>query len=115
MGYVLLFLIGTAVSWVTLLIVIPVAQKLADFSMPPWSEMLWKLAVVAVAGSVVAAAVTPIHPWLSWIVGAIVFWVFMVKWFDIDLFAAIVIVVVSWVVRAFLETFVVMALTSAGG
>lgn len=44
MEYVLGFLIGTAVSWVSLLIVMPIAQRLAEFSMPPWPEALWKLA-----------------------------------------------------------------------
>lgn len=112
MDYLLHFLLGTAISWITLLIVIPIAQKLADFSMPPWGETLWKLAVVAAAGSAVAVVVNPINVWLSWIVGAVIFWIFMVKWFDVDLFAAGVIVAVSWVARAYLANVIFMALYS---
>ena len=97
--YSLVFVIGTAISWVTLLIVIPIAQKLADFSMPPWPETLWKLAVVAGAYNGVLLALTPVNIFLAWIAMAVVFFSLMVKWFDVDFFGAVIIVVVSAVVR----------------
>ncbi len=102
MEYVLGFILGTILSWIGLLIVIPIAQKLADFSMPPWPEALWKLAVVAGAGNAVAVALGPINAWLSLIVGAVLFFVLMFKWFDIDFFGACVIVVATWVLRSVL-------------
>ncbi len=102
MEYVLGFLILSLFSWVLLLIVVPVAQKLADFSMPPWPETLWKLAVVATAVNLVAIALDPVNAIVSWVVGAIVFFFLMVKWFDVDLFGAVIIVFVNWMVRIFL-------------
>ena len=99
MTYVIILLVGTVISWISLLIVIPIAQKVADFSMPPWPETLWKLAVVSACGNAVAMCLDPINVFLSWIVGAVVFWTFMVKWFDVDFFGAIVIVIITWVLR----------------
>ncbi len=99
MEYVLVFLIGTVITWVSLIIIIPIAQKLAEFSMPPWPETLWKLAVVAAAGNIISVALDPLHHLLSWAVGFVVFWALMVKWFDVDLFGAVIIVVVSWFLR----------------
>jgi len=102
MEYAILFLLLTFVSGVSLLIVIPIAQKLADFSMPPWPETLWKLALVAAGVNAIGLALDPVNVFLSWIVGAVAFWTIMVKWFDVDLFGAMVIVVVSWVARIIL-------------
>jgi hypothetical protein len=99
MVYVLAFLIGTLVSWVMLLIVVPIARKLADFSMPPWPETLWRLAIVAAAVNLVTIALDPVNAIVSWVAGAIVFFTLMVKWFDVDLFGAVIIVVVSWFAR----------------
>ncbi len=100
----LTFLIGTALSWVMLLIIIPIARKLADFSMPPWSQALWKLAVVAAVVNAIEIGLDPVNGWLSWIVSAIAFWVLMVKWFDVDFFGAVIIVVVTAVVRTLVIT-----------
>jgi len=113
MLYVIMFLVGTFISWVVLLIVVPIAQKLADFSMPPWPEALWKLAVVAGVINLVALLLDPVNWFLSWIVAAVLFWVLMVKWFDVDFFGATIIVVISWVVRIFLFGLVIAAIASA--
>ena len=97
--YAIIFVLGTIISWISLIIVIPIARKMAEFSMPPWPETLWKLAIVSACGNAVAMGLDPINGFLSWIVGAIVFWTFMVKWFDVDFFGAVIIVVVSWFLR----------------
>ncbi|NQU76214.1 MAG: hypothetical protein HQ546_07880 [Planctomycetes bacterium] len=109
MEYVLFFAVGTTISWLLLLIIVPIAQRLADFSLPPWPETLWKLAVVASVGNVVAIVLDPINWFVSLIAGAIVFFVLMVKWFSVDMFGAIVIIVVSWVLRTWLSS-LIMAL-----
>ena len=44
MEYLLSFLIGTVITWVMLLIVLPIARLLADFSLPPWPDRMAKLA-----------------------------------------------------------------------
>jgi hypothetical protein len=93
--YVLNFLIGTFLSWVSLLIVVPISQRLAEFSFPPWEEALWKLLVVAAAASLVSTVVGSFSGFLALIVGGIMFWSLMVKWFDVDMFGAIIIVVIT--------------------
>lgn len=93
--YVLLFLIGTLLSWVSLLVVVPIAQKIAEFSFPPWDESAWKLLIVASATSLVSTAVGAFSTYLSWLVGAAVFWILMVKWFDVDMFGAVAIAFVT--------------------
>lgn len=113
MTYVIIFVLGTIVSLISLLIVIPIARKLADFSMPPWPEALWKLAVVSACGNAVAMGLDHINGFLSLIVGAAVFWTFMVKWFDVDFFGAIVIVIVSWVLRIILGSVLIGLAMSA--
>ena len=104
MKYLLVFVLGTIISWVALNVVIPIAQKLGDFSMPPWREMAWKLAVIAAAGNLVTIILDPVNVFLSWVVGVIVFWTFMVKWFQVDFFGGFMIVVVSWVLQIVLMT-----------
>jgi len=99
MIYVIGFLLWTLISWISLLIIIPISRKLADFSMPPWPETLWKLAVVAASGNLLTIVLNPVNVVLSWVAGAVVFFVFMVKWFHVDLFGAVIIVVVTVVVR----------------
>ena len=113
MTYVIIFVLSTIISLVSLLIVIPLARKIADFSMPPWPEALWKLAVVSACGNAVAMGLDPINGFLSWIVGAAVFWMFMVKWFDVDFFGAIVIVIVSWFLRIVLGGVLIAIILSA--
>jgi hypothetical protein len=53
-------------------------------------------------GNGISMALDPIHTFLSWVVGFIVFWTFMVKWFDVDFFGAVIIVFVSWAIRILL-------------
>ena len=110
MSYAIAFLAGTFITWVILLIVVPIAQKLADFGMPPWPETLWKLAVVAAAYVAVTVALNPVHGFVSEIGGAIVFFFLMVKWFQIDFFGAVIIVVVSGFVRFLLVGVTIAAL-----
>lgn len=98
MGYVVLFVAGTVVTWLTLLVVLPIAQKLADFGLPGWRDLLWQLAIVAAVVNAVSLALAPFSSILSWLGSSVVFWVMMVKWFGVDLFGAVVIVGVNIVV-----------------
>jgi hypothetical protein len=109
MEYVIAFLAYTVLQWAVLLIVVPIAQKLADFSLPDWPERLWKLAVVAAVVVAVNMLLTPVFFLLGLAGGAIAFYIMMVKWFDIDVFGAIVIVIISRVVAFAIS----MALLSA--
>ena len=114
MEYIQHFVIASLISWVSLLIIIPIARKVADFSMPPWPETLWKLAVIAAAGNGVAVVLDPLNTFLSWAVGIFVFFGLLYKLFDVDFFGALVIVVVSWLVRVFLLAALIGVISSAG-
>lgn len=102
MEYFINFVIGVVITWVMLMIVIPIARKIADFSMPPWPETMAKLAVVAAGVNLINIALGEVHGLLATIVSAIVFFTLLHKWFDIGLWGAVIIVVVSWFVRAVL-------------
>ncbi len=99
------FFFGTFISWVTLLVVLPIAQKLADFGLPGWRDLLWQVAILAAATNLVYVALMPIHFALAWLSSLVVFWVLMVKWFRVDLFGAVVIMVVHFVLRLFFGIF----------
>ena len=103
------FAVSSVVTWVTLLIVVPIAQKVAKFGFPPWPETLWKLAVIALAVNGVTVALGPISGFLGWLVGFIVFWVLMVKWFQVDLWGALIIVIVAWLLRLYFSFVVTIA------
>jgi hypothetical protein len=111
--YIILFIVGTVISWLTLLVVMPVAQKIAQFSLPLWPERLWRLAIVAGATNLASVVLTPLSEFLAWIVGAIIFWVLLWKWFDLDFFGAVVIAIVSWFVQILITGVVMAALLSA--
>jgi len=108
MDYVVTFLLGTLISWILLLIVVPISQKLADFSFPPWPETLWKLAVIAGATNATNMALTPVHWILALLGGPAVFFILMYKWFDIDFFGAVIIVVVHAIVSRVVSFYIVL-------
>jgi uncharacterized membrane protein YagU involved in acid resistance len=114
MEYFLGFLIGVVITWVILMIVIPIARKLADFSMPPWPETMAYLAVIAALVNAVQLGLGLVNVFAALIVSAIVFFTLLYKWFDIDLWGAIIIVVVSWAVRWFLTMVLLGLLHSLG-
>ena len=106
-------LVGVLGTWITLLIVVPIAGRIASFSFPGWGQAAWKLGVIALATNVLTAIVGAFSDTLGWIVGLVVFWVLMVKWFDVDFLGAVVIVVVSWLVRIFVFGAIITAIAAA--
>lgn len=104
-----LYVLTTVVTWLSLLVVVPAAQNLAGFSLPPWPETLWKLAVVAFVGNSLSAILSPLHPLLGLAAAAIAFLVFMVKWFDVDAFGAEVLVVLVLLLGRLLGLLVAIA------
>jgi len=113
MEIVLGTLIGAVGTWITLLIVVPIAGRIASFSFPGWGTAVWKLGVIALATNVLSTLVGSFNGTLGWIVAVVVFWVLMVKWFDVDFLGAVVIVVISWLVRIFLVGAIIAALATA--
>jgi len=95
MEYLPGFLIGTVITWVMLLIVLPIARLLADFSLPPWPERMAKLAVIAATVNLIQIALGEVNGFLAIIVSAIVFFTMLHKWFDIDAWGAVIITIIS--------------------
>ncbi|MCL2700578.1 MAG: hypothetical protein FWE88_02665 [Phycisphaerae bacterium] len=110
-AFTVLLLIESILTWILLLIVVPIAHRFADFSLLPWSELLWKLGVTALA---VNAAMLPItlylHWMLSWPIGLIVLWIFLAKWLDVDGFGLKVIIGVTIIVRTFIIGYLMVAI-----
>jgi predicted lysophospholipase L1 biosynthesis ABC-type transport system permease subunit len=115
MEYVIGFAIGTVLSWIAFVVIVPIAEKLAQFSFPPWPQTLWKLAVVAAVVNAVMIALAPLHPLLSFGAGMGVFWVLMVKWFYVDVYRAIIFVIVGFVVTYLLFYRIMLALVRGLG
>ena len=113
MDILLALFIGFAIQWVALVILIIIGQNLADLDVPPFPEMLWKTAVIVAASSVVTTVLDLAHPIVGWLGGLVIFWILMVKWFKVDLFGAVVLVVLSFVLRIFLLGLVLAALGAA--
>jgi hypothetical protein len=112
MEYVVAFLVYTTLTWITLLVVLPIAQKLADFGLPPLVDLLWQVALVSGIYTAVGMLCSPLGGFLGWLIPSIIFWVMMVKWFHVDLFGAIIIVVVNFIVGWWIWGLVVAALMS---
>ena len=94
--------VGSAIEWLILLVVIPIAQRLADFSMPPALEMAKKLFIIVLLKSIIGMGIAMIlGGFPGSIAAAIVLWTGLVKLLDLDFFGAIMIVVVSFVLRSF--------------
>ena len=96
------FPLGCVAFWILLLIVVLLAQKLADFALPPWPETMLKLGVIAVLVNTLTAGLDMVNVWLSWIGGAALFWALIVKWFEVDPFGALMIIAVARPIGRFL-------------
>jgi len=99
MEYLVAWLIGVALGWVVLLVVMLIAQRIADFGMPPFAEFAWRAAVVVGVTSAVGGALDLIHPWLSLGVCVLLWIGLMEKLFDLDFYQIVVIVLVSWLLQ----------------
>lgn len=104
MGMVIAYGIISLAEWVLLLVIIPIAQRLADFELPPAFEMAWKLLLIVVIKNFAGFAAGEISP--LWIVELLVtglaFWIGMWRVFRLDLFGAVVIMVISMLAQRFI-------------
>ncbi len=104
MTVLLALLVGSAVEWLILCVVVPLAQRLADFSLPPPLEMAWKLLIIVLAANLISYGVGAGlgSSFVGNIAALTVFWVGMVKVFEVDAFGAMIIIVVRFIVQMFL-------------
>jgi len=91
-------LLGMLFSWVSLVILIAIGQNIADLGVPPWPETLWKLAVIAIVPDLLIIFL-PLNVILLNLIVVVVFWTFMVKWFQVDFLGAVILSVLSWFIR----------------
>ena len=103
MTVLLTLLICCAVEWLVLCFVVPIAQRLADFSLPPPVEMAGKLLVIVLTTNLVSFGIIALigSSLLANILALAVFWGGMVKVFEVDMFGAIIIVVMRFLVQMF--------------
>lgn len=99
MDFVLRLVIGVPLNWAALMLVIPLAARIAGFSFPGIKESAWKLAVVVLVTTVIALTLAPAIGFGASVINFAIFWTAMVKWFDVDLIGAVVIVVLSFFVN----------------
>ena len=111
-GYLLL---GTLIDTVILLVVVSIAARLVDISLPGFVETLWKLAALNLLSNTLFMMFEPASGALALLASGVVFWGGMVKWFEIDFFAAIVIVALSMCLRHYVITVVLMSFAQWGG
>lgn len=112
MDLVLQLLVAPIITWVGLLVVVPIAQQIADFPLPPLGEMAWKLGATIAAANTVMVVLAFVHGFLAWVASVLVFWGAMFQIFDLDAFGAVVIAVLWWLLRVFV---VVAILTAVVG
>ena len=110
MEYVIGWLVGLVIGWVSLLVVMLIAQRFADFGMPPFVDFAWKAAVVVGVTMGVDMGLDQVHPWLGWGASLIIWAILMMSLFDLDMFQLVVIVVVSWILQLLLMMLAMMLL-----
>jgi hypothetical protein len=103
---VALFVVDLLVSWILLMIAVPIASRLADSGMPSLKDAAWQLLAALAASRLTALLLALLHPWVGWLGGLIVFIALLVKWFQIDFFGAVVLYVVLLLTQIFILGFV---------
>jgi len=64
--------------------------------------------------NLIQIALGEVNEFVAMIVSAIVFWTLLHKWFDVDVWAAVIITIISWAVRMALFMAVLRLLQSLG-
>jgi len=100
MEYVVFWLIGSAISWVLLVVAMFLAHRFAAMSLPPLGPFLGKTAGVVLISNALALALEP----FLWIGGTLIafgtFCLMMMKLFDLEFWQLMVIAITTWLLRA---------------
>lgn len=110
MEFVLDILVGAVVSWVGLMIVVPIAGKWVGFGIPSLGQFAWKLAVIVLAASLVYTLLAPVQWFISLGASFLVIWLLMWRWFDADLMGVVLTLVLWWILRMWVGTAILAAL-----
>jgi hypothetical protein len=90
--------VNIILEWALGVIIMPIAPKACGLLLAPLPERAWRLLVIVVLTVAMSTGLGFINGFLGWLAGLIVFWAGIIKVFDIDLFGAIIIVVVRLVI-----------------
>lgn len=102
--------VQSILTWIVLMVIVPFAQRVAEFGLPPLGEMAWKLMVVVVLANTIEVTFGLAGWWVGWLAGGVAFWAGMYQVFEgLDFFGACIIVVINWV----LQWILMMTLLSA--
>ena len=85
MAYLIVWLIGTGISWVMLVVALILVRRIADVGFASLGDLLWRAAVVVAAVNVAATAASMLSGILGWIVAMVMFVGMLMKMFDLDL------------------------------
>lgn len=104
MALVIAYGIISLLEWMLLLVVIPIAQRLADFDLPPAFEMAWKLLLIVIIQNGVGWCAYEISQlwFVELLAGGLAFWIGMWRVFRLDVFGAVVIMVISSLAQRFI-------------
>jgi len=108
--YLALWLIGSFILWLLLLLALLSASRIADFSLPPVGPFLGKAAIVAAGVTGAGVGLDFVSGFLSWIVAMALFFGLLIKLFDMDLWGAVAVVIATWV----LSRLAILGLMAAG-
>jgi hypothetical protein len=111
MAMVLGLLIYLVFNWIVLMVVVVIAQRLADFPLPPWVELAWKLAAILAVTILASFLLDRVSPILGWLASAVIFWVGLWKVLELDMFGVVVIWVLNMVLRWILGGILIAALS----
>ena len=99
MTYLIVWLIGSGVSWVLLVVALLLVRRIADIGFASLGDLLWRAAVVVAVVNVVVTGVSIFSGILAWIVALVLFVGMLMKMFDLDLWQGVVVVIAVWVLR----------------
>lgn len=104
MALIIAYGIISLLEWMLLLVVVPIAQRLADFDLPPAFEMAWKLLLIVVIKNYVGLATSEMTQLfiVELLAAGLAFWIGMWRVFRLDVFGAVVIMVISSLAQRFI-------------
>jgi hypothetical protein len=111
--FLTVFAVMTVVQSGILLLVILIGKNWADLSMPPLGQLLLRVIVISAVTMLVDLLLSQVMGILGWAGSLVVFWYMMYKWFNCDLFGAVILIVISFVLRMLIGIAILGAIVSA--
>ncbi len=90
-----------AVDWAFLIVALIIAGRMGKVSLPERPELIKQtgLIVLAITGIAVVGGLVFGDSVLAWGPAVVVYWMLLNRWFDVDLAAAIWLIIIGWITR----------------